>query len=172
QLPRGQCVGVEPDADGIAQAAAGEDLGYAVEHREAVVDVAPGEIGELLDAHPVRGEPVPDDGLRIGFLLAYQWRIDLVGQAFLRARDRAAHVVGGGIDVAPHGECDVDVRATVQAGRDDLVQSGNARQGILDHFGHTVFHHLRVGTAVGDGHRYHRAVHVRQFAQRQRLEAQ
>ena len=45
-------------------------------------------------------------GQRVGVLLGDDRLLDLLGQEIARARDAIAHVVGGGVDVAPELELD------------------------------------------------------------------
>ena len=172
QAPRRQGLPVEPDAQGEGLAAADPDPGHAVDDREAVHQIAAGEVADLRDGQAVAGQVEPEDDVLIGVHLLDLRRLGLFRQIVDHPRHPVAHVIGGGIDVAADVELDGDVGAPVLAQGFDVVDALHPRHPILDEAGDAGLHHVGGGAGVAGLHRDHRRVDIRVFPQGQPVEGQ
>ncbi|MNV04264.1 hypothetical protein D3C71_945550 [compost metagenome] len=165
QATRGKLVAIQPDAHGIALAAADTHLGHAIQAGEAVHDIAVGVVAQLQRIHAGGGHVEPDDGVGVALDLGDFRRPRLLGHAVGDAADRITHIVGGRFDIAVGGELDADLGAAVGAARIDGVDAFDAGQGVFKHLGDPAFNHRGRCAGVIHRDRDDRRIDGRQFAQ-------
>ncbi len=172
QVARRQLAPVQPDTHGIHLAAADAHPCHAIQHREAVHQVAPGIVGQFRDAHVVARQVQPHDHVFVAVFLLDIRRVGLVGQVIEDGGDTVADVIGGGIDIATDVKFHGDARAPVLAAGGNETDPLDARDAVLDELGDAVFHDIGGGTRIAGADGDDRRIDVGVFTQRQAVEGQ
>ncbi len=165
-----QRAAVEPDPHGIGLIAADPHPRDAVEHREAVHQIAAGIVGQLRHGHPVAGQVQPHDDVFVAVDLLDVRRLGLHRELIQDAGDAVADVVGGAVDVAVDVELHRDLGAPVLAAGLHGADALDAGDAVFDQLRDAGLDHVGRGAGVDGLDGDHRRVDVRILAQRQAVE--
>ena len=161
---------VDPNTHRPGLVASDLHSGHAVEHGEAVHQIAAGVVAEFGNREAIADEVEPENDIVVGVdFLDFGW-VGLLGEVVEHSGDAVADVVCGGVDVAVGAEGDGDFRAAVLAGGFDVIDALDASDAFLDGFGDARFDDIGGGAAIRGFDRDDRRVDVRKLTEGQALE--
>ncbi len=150
---RRQLLDVQLDVHFASASAIDGHLAHTVDGLERATDSLVGDLGER--PQPVRAcQGDGEDRLGVRIHLGDDRGLHLRRQAAHRAGHLFTNVLGRLVDVPFEDESDGDARIAHTEPRFNLVDAGNARQRLLERFGHRRAHFVgaRAGQAHVDGH--------------------
>src|SRR5690606_2059641 len=136
--------------------------------RNRVVD----EPGQLLGRHRRRARRVGDDRQTFDVEALRDRLVDCPRQLAANARNGVLHIVDSAIDRGFEVELDQCGRATLDDCRSDVLNAGNACDGVFNAFCDLGFQLRRCCARLRDGDLHHRDIDVRKAHHRELLEAE
>ena len=156
----GEAVGVQRHADLAGDAADALDLAHAAHALQVAHHDVVDEPGELLQGHGGGGGGVGLDRLADDVDAVDDGLLDGGGQVGADARQRVLDVVERAVGADLQAQLDHGERGAVGHGGLDVLDAGDARDGVLDLAGDLGFQLGGGGAGLGDRDGYHRNVDV------------